>query len=48
LQNNVGKKQFPAGARSNLQRPKEISAKARSLEEGAGLAHELARAMKKG
>jgi len=48
LQNNVGKKQFPAGARSNLQRPKEISAKARSLEEGAGLAHELVGAKKKG
>ena len=47
-QNNVGKKQFPAGARSNLQGPREISVGTRSPEEGAGLTHELVRAMKKG
>jgi hypothetical protein len=38
---NVGKKQFPAGARSNLQRPLEISVETRSPGEGAGSAHEL-------
>ena len=48
LQNNVGKKQFPAGARSNLQRPREISGRPRSPVEGTGLAHELVGAKKKG
>jgi hypothetical protein len=48
LQNKVGKNQFPAGARSNLQRPREISVGTRIPEERAGLAHELVEAMKKG
>ena len=42
------KNQFPAGARSNLQGPLEISVDTRIPEEGAGLAHELVGAMKKG
>ena len=47
-ENNVGKNQFPAGARSNLPGPLEISVDTRSPEEEAGLAHELVGAMKKG
>jgi hypothetical protein len=45
---NVGKNRFPAGVRSNLQGPREISVETRIPEEGAGLAHELVGAMKKG
>jgi hypothetical protein len=45
---NVGKNQFPAGARSNLPGPLEISVDTQSPEEEAGLAHELVGAMKKG
>ena len=45
---NVGKNQLPAGARSNLQRPQEISVETRTPEEVAGLAHELVGAKKKG
>jgi hypothetical protein len=45
---NVGKNQFPAGARSNLPGPLEISVDTQSPEEEAGLAHELIGAMKKG
>jgi hypothetical protein len=42
------KKQFPAGVRSNLQGPRKISVETRISEEGAGLAHELVKARKKG
>jgi hypothetical protein len=42
------KNRFPAGARSNLLGPLEISEDTRSPEEGAGLAHELVGARKKG
>jgi len=45
---NVGKNQLPAGVRSNLQGPREISVETRIPEEGAGLAHELVGAKKKG
>ena len=45
---NVGKNRFPAGGRSNLQGPREISVDTRIPEEGAGLAHELVGARKKG
>jgi hypothetical protein len=42
------KNRFPAGVRSNLQGPREISVDTQMPEEGTGLAHELAGAMKKG
>ena len=42
------KNQFPAGVRSNLHGPLEISADTQIPEERAGLAHELVGAMKKG
>jgi hypothetical protein len=45
---NVGKNQFPAGVRSNLQRPPEMSVDTGIPDEGAGLAHELVGARKKG
>jgi hypothetical protein len=45
---NVGKNRFPAGVRSNLQGPREISVDTRIPEEGTGLAHELVGARKKG
>ena len=45
---NVGKNQIPAGARSNLPGPREISVETRIPEEGTGLAHELVGARKKG
>jgi hypothetical protein len=42
------KSQFPAGVRSNLQGPLEISVDTQIPEERAGLAHELVGARKKG
>ena len=44
---NVGKNQFAAGVRSNLQGPLEISVDTPIPEERAGLAHELVGARKK-
>ena len=48
VRNNVGKVPRAAEAGSNLQRPREISGESQSPEEGAGLAHELVGARKKG
>ena len=45
---NVGKNEWPAGVRSNLQGPREISVDTRIPEEGAGWAPELVGAKKKG
>ena len=44
----VGKNRFPAGVRSNLPGPREISVDTRIAEEGTGLAHELVGARKRG
>jgi len=45
---NVGKNRFPAGVRSNLQGPREISVGTPIPEEEIGLTHELVGARRKG